>query len=219
MIQIETYNKFFNKESDWQLFKMIKTEIFELDKVKSEYRKIKTANIKKEFWRNVLILDSDNEVDDIVLKSNILNTLKQDEWWNCMYYTAYIAMWLIERMKLDPVNFNTAHYKVIEWYFTYKNAQWKSEKNQHTWIIDINNNIYDYTLFQFKRCSDLNNWEYSKPKNIYSPEDYIKRLKKYPLEFYYSESKECYSNWLKWWSQEVIDKFVEYWIWKVLKTA
>ena len=201
MFLIFNNERFFEKEWNWwkELIDSVIKEIKEKEDKKQELKDLN--NLKEKYWRNVMILNSDNQLDNIIMQSWIFDVFDYFQWWNCMLYTATLAM------KLKKL-WLTEWFKVIEWYFV-MNKNWNTSKAQHTYIIDKNNNIIDYTYFQFRNFQiDLNLWKYSvtqfdqKDKKIYTIDEYLERLKKYKLEVVYQKNRKWFYNWKKdvnWW--------------------
>lgn len=154
MFLVFNNERFFWLEEDWWK-KFIDAVIKEIQEKEDKKQELKDLNtLKEKYWRNIMILNSDNQLDNIMMKSWIFDVFNYFEWWNCMLYTATLAM------KLKKL-WLTEWFKVIEWYFL-MNKNWNTSKAQHTYIIDKNNNIIDYTYFQFRNFQiDLNQWKYS----------------------------------------------------------
>lgn len=215
MFLIFNNERFFWLEENWwkELIDAIIKEIKEKEDKKQEIKDLNT--LKKKYWRNVMILNSDNQLDNIMMKSWIFDIFNYFDWWNCMLYTATLAM------KLKKL-WLTEWFKVIEWYFL-MNKNWNISKAQHTYIIDKNNNIIDYTYFQFRNFQiDLNQWKYSvttfdqKDKKSYTIDEYLNRLKKYRLEVVFQKNRNWFYNWkkdVKWWiNNELVQELNSFWI-------
>lgn len=219
MFLIFNNERFFEQESQWwkELIDDVIKEIKEKDDKNQEIKDLN--NLKEKYWRNIMILNSDNKLDNIMMKSWIFDVFNYFDWWNCMLYTATLAM------KLKKL-WLTEWFKVIEWYFL-MNKNWNVSKAQHTYIIDKNNNIIDYTYFQFRNFQiDLNQWKYSvtqydqKDKKIYTIDEYLERLKKFRLEVVYQKNRKWFYNWKKdvnWWiNNELVQELNSFWIIKLL---
>lgn len=219
MFLIFNNERFFEQEWNWwkELIDAVIKEIKEKDDKKQEIKDLN--NLKEKYWRNIMILNSDNKLDNIIMKSWIFDVFNYFDWWNCMIYTATLAM------KLKKL-WLTEWFKVIEWYFV-MNKNWNTSKAQHTYIIDKNNNIIDYTYFQFRNFQiDLNQWKYSvthydqKDKKIYTIDEYLERLKKYKLEVVFQKNRKWFYNWKKdvnWWiNNELVQELNSFWIIKLL---
>lgn len=215
MFLIFNNERFFWLEENWwkELIDAVIKEIKEKEDKKQEIKDLNT--LKEKYWRNVMILNSDNKLDNIIMKSWIFDVFNYFDWWNCMLYTATLAMKLKKLWLTD-------WFKVIEWYFL-MNKNWNTSKAQHTYIIDKNNNIIDYTYFQFRNFQiDLNQWKYSvktfdqKDKKIYTIDEYLNRLKKYKLEIVFQKNRNWFYNWKKdvnWWiNNELVQELNSFWI-------
>ena len=215
MFLIFNNERFFWLEENWwkELIDAVIKEIKEKEDKKQEIKDLNT--LKEKYWRNVMILNSDNQLDNIMMKSWIFDIFNYFDWWNCMLYTATLAM------KLKKL-WLTEWFKVIEWYFL-MNKNWNISKAQHTYIIDKNNNIIDYTYFQFRNFQiDLNQWKYSvttfdqKDKKSYTIDEYLNRLKKYRLEVVFQKNRNWFYNWKKdvqWWiNNELVQELNSFWI-------
>lgn len=215
MFLIFNNERFFWLEENWWK-EFIDTVIKEIKEKEDKKQELKDLNnLKEKYWRNVMILNSDNQLDNIMMKSWIFDVFNYFEWWNCMLYTATLAM------KLKKL-WLTEWFKVIEWYFL-MNKNWNISKAQHTYIIDKNNNIIDYTYFQFRNFQiDLNQWKYSvttfdqKDKKSYTIDEYLNRLKKYRLEVVFQKNRNWFYNWKKdvqWWiNNELVQELNSFWI-------
>lgn len=219
MFLIFNNERFFEQQWNWwkELIDAIIKEIKEKDDKNQEIKDLN--NLKEKYWRNVMILNSDNQIDNIMMKSWIFDVFNYFDWWNCMLYTATLAMKLKKLWLTD-------WFKVIEWYFV-MNKNWNTSKAQHTYIIDKNNNIIDYTYFQFRNFQiDLNQWKYSitqfdqKDKKIYTIDEYLERLKKFRLEVVFQKNRKWFYNWKKdvnWWiNNELVQELNSFWIIKLL---
>ena len=219
MFLIFNNERFFEHQWNWwkELIDAIIKEIKEKDDKNQEIKDLN--NLKEKYWRNVMILNSDNQIDNIMMKSWIFDVFNYFDWWNCMLYTATLAMKLKKLWLTD-------WFKVIEWYFV-MNKNWNTSKAQHTYIIDKNNNIIDYTYFQFRNFQiDLNQWKYSitqfdqKDKKIYTIDEYLERLKKFRLEVVFQKNRKWFYNWKKdvnWWiNNELVQELNSFWIIKLL---
>lgn len=219
MFLIFNNERFFEQQWNWwnEFIDAVIKEIKEKDDKKQELKDLN--NLKEKYWRNIMILNSDNKLDNIIMKSWIFDIFNYFDWWNCMLYTATLAM------KLKKL-WLTEWFKVIEWYFV-MNKNWNTSKAQHTYIIDKNDNIIDYTYFQFRNFQiDLNQWKYSvtqfdqKDKKIYSIDEYLERLKKFRLEVVFQKNRKWFYNWKKdvnWWiNNELVQELHSFWIIKLL---
>ena len=215
MFLIFNNERFFEQQWNWwkEFIDAVIKEIKEKDDKNQEIKDLN--NLKEKYWRNIMILNSDNKLDNIIMKSWIFDVFDHFQWWNCMLYTATLAMKLKKLWLTD-------WFKVIEWYFV-MNKNWNTSKAQHTYIIDKNNNIIDYTYFQFRNFQiDLNQWKYSvtqydqKDKKIYTIDEYLERLKKYRLEVVYQKNRKWFYNWKKdvnWWiNNELVQELHSFWI-------
>lgn len=223
MFLIFNNEKFFEQEWNWWWTELINFVIEEIKKNNDENQEMKDLNnLKEKYWRNIMILNSNNQIDNIMMKSWIFNVFKYFEWWNCMIYTATLAM------KLKKL-WLTEWFKVVEWYFLMKNKNWISRKDQHTYIIDRNNNIIDYTYFQFRHFqNDLNQWKYSVSnfneekwaKKIYTIDEYLERLKNYKLEVVFQNNIKWFylwKPWVEWWiDNQLVKELNEFWIIKLI---
>lgn len=215
MFLVFNNERFFWLEENWwkEFIDVVIKEIQEKEDKKQEIKDLNT--LKEKYWRNVMILNSDNQLDNIMMKSWIFDVFNYFEWWNCMLYTATLAM------KLKKL-WLTEWFKVIEWYFL-MNKNWNTSKAQHTYIIDSQNNIIDYTYFQFRNFQiDLNQWKYSvtkfdqKDKKSYTIDEYLNRLKKFRLEVVFQKNRKWFYNWKKdvnWWiNNELVQELNSFWI-------
>ena len=215
MFLIFNNERFFEQQWNWWK-EFIDAIIKEIKEKEDKNQEIKDLNnLKEKYWRNIMILNSDNQLDNIIMKSWIFDVFNYFDWWNCMLYTATLAM------KLKKL-WLTEWFKVIEWYFL-MNKNWNTSKAQHTYIIDHTNNIIDYTYFQFRNFQiDLNQWKYSvtqfdqKDKKIYTIDEYLERLKKFRLEVVFQKNRKWFYNWKKdvnWWiNNELVQELNSFWI-------
>lgn len=120
MFLVFNNERFFWLEENWWK-ELIDTVIKEIKEKEDKKQEIKDLNtLKEKYWRNIMILNSDNQLDNIMMKSWIFDVFNYFEWWNCMLYTATLAM------KLKKL-WLTEWFKVIEWYFL-MNKNWNTSK-------------------------------------------------------------------------------------------
>lgn len=93
---------------------------------------------------------------------------------SCMISSEWITKNLFKR--------GIKNFKIIEGYVSFLEESHRTPKYQHTWI-EIDGKIIDPTLEQFTKIGlDINTVKYIGSKKIYSPEEYLKLCKKFPID-------------------------------------